>query len=511
MSYSNSSRHAYANKQQKKQSTDITVKVDAVTRHLLSLEKKFNAAAVHAPHISFQRECIFAKHIINNNNVLTGIAVSNPQSFETAFLQLASSGLTLDPAQKQAYLVPRDGRVILDISYIGLCRMATDEGLCQDIVAELVFEHDTFKPVGRRESPIHEYDPFAEKGDLLLTSSDKGVVGSRGHFRGAYVDYLMKDGRNLVFFIDVRDLAASRAVSESWRKIEKRAYSPWTTFPWKMVLKSAIKQTIYHIPGNRTRLSAVIDYLNIYGEEGFRASGNIPMEAAQVEMAHRQAAQAANDGNTVKAATREGSVIEGEVTQREKLSASPQPETTVADNTQSDNTASTAQSEHSQPVGQSEQAEPQEVMSDVPGVRLSVFKRVQKLVTRAQTTLAYETIIAELKRDTFAFNDCDITYACSVLEQSRRDQLSNVVHNSMYHLDFTQTHDFVDKLADSEFKANAFKWVAFIEEETMRLNGLYNAALNSGDYSQVNEALQSVQFAPLKEMLTKLINTAKAA
>ncbi|MCW7550744.1 recombinase RecT [Photorhabdus sp. APURE] len=509
MSYSNSSRRAYADKQQKKQSTDITVKVDAVIRHLLSLERKFNAAIVHAPHISFQRECIFAKHIINNNNFLTDIATSNPQSFETAFLQLASSGLTLDPAQKQAYLVARNGRVILDVSYIGLCRMATDEGLCQDIIAELVFEHDTFKPKGRRQSPIHEYDPFAEKGDLLLTSSDKGIVGSRGHFRGVYVDYLMKYGCNLVFFVDVRDLAASRAVSESWKKIEKRAYSPWTTFPWKMVLKSAIKQTVYHIPGNRTRLSAIIDYLNTYGEEGFRSSGNIPMEAAQAEMVHRQAAQAANGGSTVKAETREGNVIEGEVIQREKQSASSQPETTVADNTQSDNAAGAAQSEHSQPVSQSEQIE-HEVMSDVPGVRLSVFKRVQKLVTRAQTTLAYETIIAELK-DTFAFNDCEITYARRMLAQSRRDQLSNTVHNSMHHLDFTQAHDFVNKLADGEFKANALKWVASVEEETMRLGELYHAALNSGDYSQVNEALQSVQFVPLKEMLTELINTAKAA
>ncbi len=61
----------------------------------------------------------FAKHIVNNNNYLADIAVNNPKSFETAFLQLASSGLTLDPAQKQAYLVPRDGRVILDVSILG--------------------------------------------------------------------------------------------------------------------------------------------------------------------------------------------------------------------------------------------------------------------------------------------------------------------------------------------------------------------------------------------------------
>ncbi len=62
--------------------------------------------------------------------------------------------------------------------------MATDEGLCEDIVAELVFEKDSFKTNGRRSSPDHEFDPLLYKGDSVLTNTDQGALGDRGMFRG---------------------------------------------------------------------------------------------------------------------------------------------------------------------------------------------------------------------------------------------------------------------------------------------------------------------------------------
>ncbi|MBO1915661.1 hypothetical protein J4727_00305 [Providencia rettgeri] len=68
------------------------------------------------------------------------IAINNPASFKTAFLQLATTSLTLDPAQKLAYLVPRDERVILDVSYLGLIKMAIEAQMCKNLIIDLVFE-----------------------------------------------------------------------------------------------------------------------------------------------------------------------------------------------------------------------------------------------------------------------------------------------------------------------------------------------------------------------------------
>lgn len=295
MSYNNKSRSAYKGQNNKGHNNNSNgneiAQLDTVTRHLVSLENDFKAAATWNPTLSFAKESVFAKHVINNSPYLTKLAVQNLKSFEVAFLQLATSGLTLDPAQKMAYLVPRMGRVFLDVSYIGLSRMATDEGLCEDIVVELVFEKDDFKSNGRRQSPEHSFDPFADKGALLLTTADKGDVGERGNFRGVYVDYRMKDGRNLVYFLTKSELASARAVSESWKKVEEREMSPWVRFPWAMVRKSAIKQTIHQIPGNRTRVATIIDYLNKDGGEGFRDVNATPVQAAEFEMSARHAAQ----------------------------------------------------------------------------------------------------------------------------------------------------------------------------------------------------------------------------
>ncbi|HGO4612272.1 TPA: recombinase RecT, partial [Klebsiella pneumoniae] len=177
MGYNNKSRSAYKgqnnNGNNKNSNGNEIAQLDSVTRHLVSLENDFKAAATWNPTLSFAKESVFAKHVINNSPYLTKLAAQNLKSFEVAFLQLATSGLTLDPAQKMAYLVPRMGRVFLDVSYIGLSRMATDEGLCEDIVVELVFEKDDFKSNGRRQSPEHSFDPFADKGALLLTTADK--------------------------------------------------------------------------------------------------------------------------------------------------------------------------------------------------------------------------------------------------------------------------------------------------------------------------------------------------
>lgn len=504
MSYSNNNRRAYDNNNAKRANTDITVKIDTVTRHMMTLGSQFERAAMH-PHISFQRECVFAKHIINNSDYLTGIALTNPRSFETAFLQLASSGLTLDPSQKLAYLVPRNNRVILDVSYLGLIKMATDEGLCQDIVAELVFENDAvFKPQGRRNSPLHEFDPFASKGDLILTVTDKGTLGARGSFRGVYVDFLMRDGRNLVYFVTVEDLAAARAVSESWKKVDKRASSPWTTFPWKMVLKSALKQTVHLIPGNRTRISAVIDYLNTYGEEGFKSAAHVPVEAAAAEMAQRHAAQAANNEVvSSQAKDADDGVIEGEVVARTDVQEPAQPVVQEPQQAPVDVQA--------EPVaGGSQPEELQVPMSDIPGVRQSSFKRIAKLVTRAEKTLAYETMIAELK-DAFSFNDSELVYAKRQLEQSRRDLLSAKVSESVHMCDFGIANEFVNRLADSEFKASAIQWVSSVEAETNSMQVLYSQALQSGQFDELESALNSVNHKGLKEMLCNLISKAKAA
>lgn len=496
MSYSNNSRSS--NKPNSKDISRAVANADAVTRHLMTLSECFTEAAKGTPHITFARECVFAKHAINNSNYLTDIAMINPRSFEVAFLQLATSGLTLDPSQKQAYLVARNNRVILDVSYIGLSRMATDEGLCEDIVVDLVFDNDEFESKGRRTSPIHKYDPFGDKGSLLLTPNDSGVVGKRGNFRGVFVDYGMKDNRNLVYFLTIQDIAAARAVSESWKKIEKRDKSPWTNFPWKMVLKSAIKQTVHLIPGNRTKITAVIDYLNTIGEEGFKATGAMALEAAEYEMTARQNAHATTSESSSPASTNnsKGNIIEGDFTRTDQ-----QPET---QNTEPANIQPNCQTETSQ----EKTSEPVDLSRNNTDVRNTTVLRMNNIVKRVETTLAYETMLAEVKTQ-FDFNQNEIVYAIRRLEESRRKLLQEKVTQAVNDCDFSNVNSFVEKLSDSEFKTKTMAFVSSLHDETNRLRSLLDSAIQSRDFSQIDIAVEEIRFEPLKLLLTNVISDAR--
>lgn len=512
MSYNNKNRSAYKsnNKSGFGNSGNDVALLDTVTRHLVSLENEFKVAATWNPIASFAKESIFAKHVINNSSYLTKLAVQNPKSFEVAFLQLATSGLTLDPSQKLAYLVPRMGRVFLDVSYLGLSRMATDEGLCEDIVVELVFEKDIFKSNGRRESPEHSFDPFSDKGSLLLTTTDKGSVGDRGHFRGAYVDYQMKDGRNLVHFITKSELAAARSVSESWKKVEERDMSPWVRFPWAMVRKSAIKQTIHLIPGNRTRVATIIDYLNKDGGEGFRDINATPIEAAKFEMSARHAAQ--HHENTTsqppQKSTSSGNTYDGVIVK--PINPELNAEETVKRSQTAQNNPDTSSIDSVQPTQDHEKAEKIEEMSDIPGVRLVAKRRITKLIKRVASSMAYETMLAEVKT-AFEFNDSEIKYAIRSLEESRRNLLQTKLTEAVNNCDFADIESFIKNLPEGEFKQKSNAFVQEVQAQTAKMRTLYDEAIKSKNFAEVDSEIEKLSFKPLKKILSEMTLSAKTS
>ena len=78
--------------------------------------------------IKFEKEAEFALQLLGTNSYLTSIAMSNQNSLKNAIVNVAAIGITLNPARKLAYLVPRDSKVCLDISYIGLMHIAQESG-----------------------------------------------------------------------------------------------------------------------------------------------------------------------------------------------------------------------------------------------------------------------------------------------------------------------------------------------------------------------------------------------
>ncbi len=199
--------------------------------------------------LSFEREAGFAIQVLSASDYSMGIATRNRQSVIDAVTNIAAIGISLNPAKKQAYLVPRDGKICLDISYMGLLDLAISSGSILWGQAELVHEADGFGLNGYDKPPTHERNPFAK---------------DRGPVIGVYVVVKTRDGDYLTTTMSIDEVNAIRDRSESWKKGQK---GPWKSDPGEMTKKTVIKRANKLWP-KTDRLDQAIHFLNTDGGEG---------------------------------------------------------------------------------------------------------------------------------------------------------------------------------------------------------------------------------------------------
>ncbi len=201
-------------------------------------EEDFNKIAVLDNLVRFESEGKFAVQIIMASEYLQKCST---MSIRNAITNVASVGLTLNPAMKLAYLVPRDGQCCLDISYIGLKKLATDTGSVLDSAAEIVRENDHFKYKGPYAAPEHEFDPFASEEQ-------------RGEVRGVYVWAKLPNGIDKIETLGMEEIKKIRSKS-------KAKSGPWQEWFGEMCKKAAIKRASKGWPRTE-RLSAAEAILN---------------------------------------------------------------------------------------------------------------------------------------------------------------------------------------------------------------------------------------------------------
>lgn len=215
--------------------------------HVVSVDKSIN----------FEREAGFAAQALMANEFTLKTAVNNPQSVINAVTNISAIGLSLNPAKRQAYLVPRDGRICLDIGYIGLLDIAIETGSIRWGQAELVFQSDRFVLNGVDKQPTHERQPFAtDRGDVI----------------GVYVVVKTADGDYLTTTMAMDEVVNIRDRSSAWKA--KKA-GPWTTDFGEMAKKTVIKRA-YKLWPKTDKLDRAIHHLNTEGEEGLEPIENGP-------------------------------------------------------------------------------------------------------------------------------------------------------------------------------------------------------------------------------------------
>ena len=183
--------------------------------------------------MNFNREAGFAIQILTNNPYLMKC---DANSVKDAIVNVALTGITLNPALKYAYLVPRkvkgDLKCILDISYMGMIKILTDAGAVKNVDAGVIYSNDKYD-FRRGSDPYFKHQPaLANKGEKV----------------GAYAIAFLRDGGFQFEILGREEIEKIRATSESYKNEEGRKYSPWETWEDEMWKKSVLKRLFKLLP-----------------------------------------------------------------------------------------------------------------------------------------------------------------------------------------------------------------------------------------------------------------------
>lgn len=200
--------------------------------------------ALTDPSVTWAKECQFAIQHFQKNDFLAKTAIGNPISAQNAIVNVAAIGISLNPASKLAYLVPRDGLVCLDISYMGLLHIAQASGVIRWGQCKLVHANDTYESNGLDKAPIHKYSPFVKPDE-------------RGAVIGGYCTVKTADGDYLTEEMSLSEI-------EDIRKVSKAGTSPkgpWVNFWSEMARKTIVKRASKYWP-RAERLDNATEMLN---------------------------------------------------------------------------------------------------------------------------------------------------------------------------------------------------------------------------------------------------------
>lgn len=231
----------------------MSTALTTVTNEIYGVREHFERVTVDRS-INFDREAGFAVQILQGNSYLLGIAEKDRSSMIAAVTNVSAIGISLNPAKKQAYLVPRGGKVCLDISYMGLLDLAIASGSIQWGQAEVVCEEDTFSLLGFDKAPMHDFAPFSK---------------TRGAVVGVYVVVKTASGDYLTDTMTIAEVLAIKARSETGKKDT----GPWKTDFNEMAKKTVIKRAYKTWP-KTDRLDTAIHHLNTEGGEGINFSND---------------------------------------------------------------------------------------------------------------------------------------------------------------------------------------------------------------------------------------------
>lgn len=229
-------------------------------------QTKERFVSIASQHMKYDSERGFALQILKGNDYLMSAAHAHPASLQAALVNVAAIGLSLNPAEKQAYLIARTvksgnaytTKVFLEPSYMGLIKLATDSGSIKWCQANIAYSNDEFMDNGAGEKPTHKFNSFAK-------------LEARGEFVGVYCVAKTVDGDYLTTTMTREEIESIRDRSESWKAFKSgkaKTGGPWQSDFNEQAKKTVIRRAFKTWP--RTNLHQLAQAVELSNEnEGF--------------------------------------------------------------------------------------------------------------------------------------------------------------------------------------------------------------------------------------------------
>lgn len=186
------------------------------------------------------REISFALQLVNQDQQLQKCT---PVSLQSAVVNIANIGLTLNPAAQEAALIARyNGRTRqleaqLMPQYRGLAKLACQNSNVVDITCNVVFDKDEFSlDLANTDKPV-THKPYLKK--------------DRGEIYGAYAIATDANGLKKVEWMPIEDIEQARNCSDGFKAFQSKKIksTPWHDWFPEMARKSVLKRIIKYISG----------------------------------------------------------------------------------------------------------------------------------------------------------------------------------------------------------------------------------------------------------------------
>lgn len=208
---------------------------------------------------AFKREVYFLTQVIAKTPKLQS---ATPNSVVECLMNVAQFGISLNPALKLAYIIPRkNGDVMeakLELSYMGMAKMLVDAGAVLEMQAECIYTGDAADVNMSAERKVTSHVPYWRLG------TDKGS------FIAAYTTAYLPDGRVSQYVLPHDEVEAIMKLSDGYKSAEKswdgkpaRKDSVWHLHFSEQAKKTCLRRHFKLIPksagASMDKIARVID------------------------------------------------------------------------------------------------------------------------------------------------------------------------------------------------------------------------------------------------------------